>query len=1053
MWLVRTALRHPYTFVVMALVIALGGTFAVRRMSTDLLPEIDIPVVVVVWSYGGLTPDEMEKRVVSNYERFLTTTVSDVEHVESQTLSGVSVIKVFFHPGTRIDAAIAQVTATSQTAVRSLPPGATPPLILRYNAANAPVLQLVLASDSLSEQQIFDLGVNVVRAGLATVQGAGVPYPYGGRFRQVMVDLDLDRLHAFGLSPRDVMQALNAQNLVLPTGTIKMGTREYPVLINSSPDSMEALNAVPLRSDGPRTVYVRDVAHVRDGFAPQTNIVHRNGRRAVVMPILKSAGASTVDVVSRVLAMLPKVKAGLPPELEVVPIFDQSVFVRAAIESVLHEGALAAGLTGLLMLVFLGSVRSTLVVVVSIPLSLAVSATLLAVLGHSLNSMTLGGMALAVGILVDDATVELENIHRQLGLGKTLVRAILDGAEEVAGPAFVSTLAICIVFLPVGFIAGPARSLFVPLALAVVFAMLTSYFLSRTLVPTLVATLLGPELARVPQPSLLGRLRAHFEHGFEALGARYERALVAALQRARAVAAGFAAFVLLSCALFLGVGRDFFPSVDAGLIRLHARLPAGTRIEESERVFVALGRAVRELLPQGEVGDVLDNVGVTGSPINLSMGDGSMISSADGELLVSLRPGHAPTADHVRTLRRELRRRFPELTLFFLAPDLASQVLNFGISAPIDVRFTATPPTADKVSALARAALPEIQRIPGIVDAHLHQVLSAPMVRVDVARDAASQLGLTQRDVASDLLVSLSSSAQAAPGFWLDPRRGVQYPVAVQTPQPRMAGLGALASTPVGNGGGHPLWLGNVASFSRARAATNITHLNAMPTFDVLANVEGTDLGSVAAQLERVVARWTPELPKGVTLSVSGQVEAMGDSFRGLTLGVGVAVLLVYLLLVVNFQSFRDPWIILSALPGAGAGIAWMLHVTQTTLSVPALMGSIMCVGVATANSVLVVSFANEARRAEPHLSAREAARRAGVTRLRPVCMTALAMLLGMLPMALGLGAGAEQNAPLARAVIGGLSCATLSTLLVVPVIYSLLRRTPPGARTWSEGP
>jgi CzcA family heavy metal efflux pump len=1051
MWLVRLALRRPYTFVVMAVLIVLLGAVTIRRMPTDILPEIDIPVVSVVWSYAGLPPEEMEKRVVSNFERFLITTVNDIEHTESQSLTGVAVIKVFFHPGAKIEAATAQITAASQTAVRSLPPGATPPLILRYSASNAPVLQLALESSELSEQELFDYGVNYVRAGIATVQGAGVPYPYGGKSRQVMVDIDLPRLYAWGLSPRDVTAAVNAQNLTLPTGNIKIGQNDYPVLVNGSAVSIEELGNIPLRTQNGITVFLRDVANVRDGFAPQMSIVHANGVRAVVMPILKSAGQGTLDVVARVLAALPAVEATLPPGIRVSPLFDQSVFVRAAVRGVVHEAVIAGGLTALLMLVFLNSWRSTLIVVVSIPLSILVSAMVLGALGHSLNVMTLGGMSLAVGILVDDATVELENIHRNLGQGKPLSRAILDGAREIALPAFVSTLCICIVFVPVAFMTGSARSLFLPLALAVIFAMLTSYLLSRTLVPTLVHYLLASELSRPHAPDdggVFARLHRSFERGFEQMRRSYVGALERALARPGLSTLIFGLFVALSFGLYPLLGRDFFPAVDAGLIRFHARAAPGTRIEETEQLHASIAELVRRVVPAGEIENVLSNIGLTPSPINLSMGDPSMVSTAGGEVLISLSTGHRPTVDHVRALRRELAQTFPEQTFFFLAPDISTQVLNFGLSAPIDVQLSGPPGNTAKNLELAREIERRVRQIPGAVDVHLHQVLDTPQYRVEVDRVAASRSGLTERDVASDLLISLSSSGQTAPNYWLDPQKGIQYSVAVQTPQNRMNSLAALGSTPIGSlTGGVPQLLTNVADVTRTSGAANITHVNALPTYDVLANVDGTDLASVAGAVKDVIRSLEGRLPRGTTLRIRGQVESMESSFGGLGYGLLLAIVLVYLLMVVNFQSWLDPFVILTALPGALSGIAWMLFVSGTTLSVPALMGAILCVGVATANSVLLVSFANDVRRSAPGalaLDARAAAVLAGGTRLRPVLMTALAMIVGMLPMAIGWGEGAEQNAPLGRAVIGGLVVATLSTLFFVPTVYSVLRRTPP---------
>ena len=1053
MWLVRVALNRPYTFVVMAVLIVLLGVLAIRRMPSDILPEIDIPVVAVVWTYGGLPPDEMEKRVVTGFERQLSTTVSDIEHTESQTLTGVSVIKIFFHPGAKVEAATAQITAVSQQALRSLPPGASSPLILRYSASNAPVMQLAIESEQLSEQQLFDYGVNFVRAGISTVQGAGFPFPYGGKQRQVMVDLDLSKLYAWGLSPRDVINAVSAQNLTLPTGSVKLGSQEYPVLLNGSPESLEELNDIPLRTVRGTTVFLRDVASVRDGFAPQSSIVHAHGRRAVIMPILKSAGASTLDVVKRIRDALPAVLTTVPKELKVSPLFDQSVFVRAAIDGVVREALVAGGLTALMMLLFLGSWRSTLVVLVSIPLSISVAIVALSLIGQSLNLMTLGGMSLAVGILVDDATVELENIHRNLSQHKPPLQAILDGAREIAVPAFVSTLCICIVFVPVAFLTGPARSLFLPLALAVVFAMLTSYFLSRTLVPTLVSYLLKFEAHAdqrgQPQAATRAWSRIHlaFERGFERLRSAYSELLGVALAHAKLTIAGFLLFAMSSLALFPLIGRDFFPSVDAGLIRLHARVAAGTRIEETERQFTEFSRAIQAVIPESELENLISNIGVAVSAINLSMSDGTMISSADGEILIALKEQHRPTADYVRSLRRRLAQDFPDTTFFFLPPDISTQVLNFGVSAPIDVQISGPPANLAANLELARGLLRSIRKLPGAVDVRLHQVPETPQLLVDVNRESASQFGLSQRDVASDLLVSLASSGQTTPTYWLDPKRGIQYWVAVQTPQHRLDSLAALEATPIGTPGGKPQLLTNLAQISRTVGATNISHFNSLPTFDILANVERTDLGTMSKRLQQTIAELSAQLPRGTTVKLKGQIESMESSFAGLGYGLIFAVLLVYLLMVVNFQSWLDPFLILTALPGALSGIAWMLFLSRTTLSVPALMGAIMCVGVATANSILIVTFANEHRRAAANPADREAARAAlvaGSTRLRPVLMTAFAMIVGMLPMSLGLGEGAEQNAPLGRAVIGGLLLATVSTLFFVPTVYGVLRRKPP---------
>ena len=1054
MWLVRVALQRPYTFVVMSMLIIILGVFTILRMPTDIFPDIDIPVISVIWNYGGLPPEEMEKRIVTNYERVLTTTVNDIQHVESQTLNGVAVVKIFFQPGANIDSATAQVTAISQTVVRSMPPGATPPLVIRYSASNVPVLQIALESDSMSEQQIFDNGMNFIRADIVTVPGAQVPYPYGGKQRQVMIDIDPPRLYAWGLSPKDVNNALGLQNVILPTGTAKMGVEEYPVIINSSPDAIADIGNLPIKSVNGTTVYIKDVASVRDGYSPQTSMVHVSGGRSVLMSILKNGNASTLDVVGAIRDMIPITMTKVPKELKASLLFDQSVFVRAAVSGVVKEAAIAAGLTALMIFLFLGSWRSTLIVVISIPLSILVSIIMLRAIGHTLNVMTLGGMALAVGILVDDATVEIENIHRNLGQKKKMVRAILDGAQEIAVPALVSTLCICIVFVPVTFIAGAAKSLFVPLALAVVFAMLTSYVLSRTLVPTLVRFLLEKEVkehevghapdAHHDKPSLAKRFFAAFERGFDRLRAGYGRWLAWALEHRFAFAGSFLGFVLVSVFVLTPLlGRDFFPSVDAGLIKLHVRGAPGLRIEETEKRFAAMEAAIKTVVPPSEIATMLDNLGVPNSGLNLSLSEGALISPSDGQILIALKEDHEPTAEYVRKIRKKLHQDFPESTLFFLAPDISTQVLNFGLAAPVDVQLIVAPGKDDETLVVAREIMAKMRAIPGAVDVHLAQVLTKPQIRIDVDRTMASQVGMTQRDVANDLLVSLSSSSQVAPSYWLDNKRGIQYLVAVQTPQYENGSMDAVNNTPLSTpAGGNPQLLSNVAEITRGVAPANITHYNAARTFDVQANVDGTDLGSVSSAVDKIVAEVTPHLPRGTAIKVKGQVESMKSSFTGLGYGLIFAVVLVYLLMVINFQSWLDPLVILMALPGAIAGIVWLLFLSGTTLSVPALMGSIMCVGVATANSILVVTFANDQRKVGR--DAKHAALAAGMTRLRPVMMTALAMIIGMLPMSLGLGEGGEQNAPLGRAVIGGLLLATLSTLFFVPVMYSALRRKAP---------
>jgi multidrug efflux pump subunit AcrB len=1052
MWIVRLALRRPYTFVVMSMLIVLLGGVTILRMATDIFPDIDIPVIAVIWQYSGLAPDEMEKRIVGNYERALTTTVNDIEHIESQSLYGISVTKIFFQPGAKIEAANAQVTAISQTLLKQFPAGATPPLIMRYSASNVPILQLSLGSDSLSEQQITDIAQNFLRGGLAVVQGAQIPYPYGGKTRSIMVDIDLQKLHGYGLSPRDISAAVGAQNLILPGGTAKVGPQEYTVRINGSTEIVGELNDLPVKNINGTTIYVHDVAHVRDGFAPQTNVVHVDGKKGVILPILKAGGASTLDIVARVKAVLPGILATLPKELKVTLLFDQSLFVRAAVEGVVKEAALAAALTGLMILLFLGSWRSTLIVVVSIPLSILVSIILLSALGQTLNTMTLGGMALAVGILVDDATVEIENIHRNLGQKKDLIDAILDGAQQIAVPAFVSTLCICVVFVPVAFISGAARSLFVPLAMAVVFAMMTSYLLSRTLVPTMVHYLLASETHEYGGHGGQGGKRGLFFRAHDAFNVYFLRfrdaygsALAWVLAHSRGFALGFGVFVAASCALLALTGRDFFPSVDAGLMKLHVRCPPGMRLEETELKFAEIEQTIREEIPAEELGTMIDTIGIPYSGINLALGDPSMISSADGEIQIALDEKHTPTAAHVAHLRRKLAEVYPDVTFFFLAPDISTQVLNFGLSAPIDVQLVGPRAAQGEILALAGELRGQIARIPGAVDVHVHQVVSTPELRLDVDRTLADHAGLAQRDVASDILVSLSSSGQTAPNFWLDGSKGVQYNVAVQTPQYKVSSLAELSATPIDSPSlAEPALLANLATITRSVGPTNVTHFNAAPTVDVLANVDGADLGSVAGHVEDILAAIKPRLPRGTTIVMRGQVESMNSSFRGLGFGLIFAVVLVYLLMVVNFQSWVDPLIILMALPGALSGIVWMLFVTQTTLSVPSLMGAIMSIGVATANSILLITFANDQRK--EGRSAHDAALLAGITRLRPVVMTALAMIIGMLPMSLGLGEGGEQNAPLGRAVIGGLLVATISTLFFVPVVYAALRVKAPAA-------
>ncbi len=1037
MWLVRTALSKPYTFVVMALLIALGGGLSIRKAPTDIFPSIDIPVISVIWNYGGLPPVEMERRVANNFERFLTTIVADIEHVESQTLTGSTIIKIYLQPGADVAQAMAQTSAVAQTAVRSMPPGAVPPLIMRYSATSVPIMMLALETDSLSEQQLFDYGINFVRAEIATVRGAQVPWPYGGKQRQIMIDIDPARLHALGMSPREVQAAISQQNVILPSGTAKIGTVEYQVVVAATPETLDELAGIPIKSIDGRMIYLRDVANVRDGGIPQTSMVHVEGRRSVLMAIIKNGDASTLEVNAGVKEALERAVDRLPKEargkLRLKVLFDQSVFVRASINGLLSEAAIAAGLTALMILLFLGSLRSTLTVIISIPLSISFSVIVLGFLGQTINVMTLGGLALAVGVLVDDATVAIENIHRNIGQRKTFEQAIIDGATQVAMPALVATLCICIVFAPLAMLTGAARSLFLPLAMAVVFAMLMSYLLSRTLVPTMVNYLLRDEVHHEPN-----RFVAAFERGFTRLRTAYGHWLAWALQHRAFSVGAFTLFVAGSLLLAPMLGRDFFPSVDAGLIKLHVRGAPGTRIEETEKRIAAIQHTIRTVIPPNEIETMLDVVGTPYSSINLSLSEGALISPADAQIFIGLRDGHRPTADYLRALRVELQRRYPEMTFFFLAPDISTQVLNFGLAAPIDLQVIGPIGSEDRTLAFAEQLAAKIEKVPGAVDVHLAQVSKAPQLVVDVDRTMAQRAGLTERDVASDLLVSLASSGQVAPTYWID-KRGVQYLVSVQTPQYSNDSMAALQATPISTGNGEPQTLGNLARIVRGTGPQNITHYNIARTFDVQANVQDRDLGAVIDDIEPIVDAMRKQAPPGTRIVLKGQAESMDSSFDGLRNGLVFAILLVYLLMVVFFQSWLDPFIILMALPGALAGIVWILFLTGTTLSVPALVGSIMCVGVATANSILVVSFANEQR--ARGRDGRAAALAAGMTRLRPVLMTALAMIFGMVPMAIGLGEGGEQNAPLGRAVIGGLGLATLATLFFVPVMYSLLRR------------
>ncbi len=1120
MWIVKLALNKPYTFAVLALLILLAGIGSILSMPTDVFPAIDIPVVTVIWSYPGFTPNDMEKRFVTQSERGYTTSVNDIEHIESQSVSGVGVIRIYFQPGANIAQGISQVTATSQTIQRILPPGTQPPYILRYDASDVPVIQAAVHSDTLTEQQLSDNATNFVRTQLATVQGAQVTLPYGGRGRIINVDINPQALYAHGLSPYDVSNAISAQNLVLPTGDAKIGSRDYNVQINGSPGTVDALNDLPIKVVNGAVVYVRDVAQVRDGFAIQQNIVNQNGKRAVLLQINKSGSASTLDVVSRVRAALPRILSTLPPALKIDLIADQSVFVKASVQGVIREAVIAACLTALMILLFLGSLRSTLIVAVSIPLSILASIAVLHALGESLNTTTLGGLALAVGILVDDTTVTIENINRYLGMGHSLRKSILEGSAEIALPALVSTLSICIVFLPMALLSGVARYLFLPLAEAVIFAMLASYLLSRTVTPTFAMFLLPKEVALFAEEGheeqskqngssngqkngsngngkngtpkngknavhisshngngnghkngngngngngagdkekeqtdaekaaekqkkgVVWRTHSAFNKRFEKMREGYKDRLTWVLGHRAPVFILFLVFCGVSFCLFPFIGRDFFPQVDAGQFRLHVRVPPSTRLEETAKIFSQIEAQIHKTVPASETALTLDNIG---EPVfvNLAYGDSATVGPSDGEILVSLNPKHQPTEQYVETLRRELPKQFPQETFFFQPADIVNQILNFGLPAPIDVQVSGPNRNADGDLAAARLLQTKMAAIPGAADVHLQQIVDGPTLNINVDRTRAEQLGLTQQQVSQSLLVSLAGTGLSAPSYFLNQQNGVVYSVVTQTPQYRLDSPEALLNTPLTAPGlTEPALLSSVATITHGTSPLVISHYNIQPTYDIYASTQGRDLGGVSAGISQVIPQVAKTLPKGSTITVRGQVQSMNTSFTGLSLGLIGAVVLVYLLLAVNFQSWLDPLVVVSGAPGAFAGILWMLYVTQTTLNVPSLTGAIMTIGVSTANSVLVVTFANE-RRLEG-MSAIDAAIDAGYTRLRPVLMTALAMILGMIPMALALGEGGEQNAPLGRAVIGGLLVATLTTLFIVPISYSVLRKNQP---------
>jgi CzcA family heavy metal efflux pump len=1041
MWIVRIALNRPYTFIVLALVIVLMTPIVLQRTPTDVFPDIDIPVVSIIWNYSGMAPQQMDYRIVTNFERYMTAVVDNIEHTESQTVSGRSIIKTFFHPGTNVHAALTQITAVAQAIIRQLPPGISAPIILTYSASAVPILQLGLKGQGISEQELFDYGNNVIRSQMATVAGAAVPWPYGGKMRQVSVNLDIPALQAKGLSPVDVIKAVSAQNLALPSGTAKMGSTEYNVEMNGSTETIAALNDLPIKTSNGATIYVRDVANVSDGFSPQLNIVRMDGQRGVLVSVYKNGAVSTLDVISQVYAKLPQIAALVPPQVVITPLFDQSIFVRAAVQGVVREGLAAACLTALMILLFLGSWRSTLIIAISIPLSILVSISVLSALHQTINLMTLGGLALAVGILVDDATVTIENIERHLAQGKDTVQAILDGSQEIAIPALVSMLCICIVFVPMFFLTGVARFLFVPLAEAVVFAMLASYVLSRSLVPTMAMYLLkhhhGEEYAT--GNDIFSRLQRKFAQGFQRMRDGYRGSLNFCLDHALLFMALFLFLCAASVPFLWMLGRDFFPSVDAGLIRLHMRARAGQRVEETAREADGVDNLIRRVIPPEDLGNVLDNIGLFNSSINMSYSNSGVIGESDAEILIGLKHGHKlPTKYYIDRLREQLAEQFPGTQFFFQPADMISQILNFGLPAPVDIQLIG--PNQIVNYQIAQEISNRIQHIPGAVDTHVQQLRSYPTLFLDVDRTKAQSVGLTQQDVANSLLLSLSSSFQINPSFWVNPSNGTEYNVAVQVPQYKIDSMQTLNNIPISSTSTRtPQILQNLAQMDVNVEPALITHYNSLPMINVFASVEGRDLGGVDADIQNVLKDFQNKLPRGTQLRRRGQVATMASSFVGLGAGVGVAIVLVYFLIVVNFQSWIDPFIIITALPGALAGIIWILLLTHTTLSVPSLTGTIMCMGVATANSILVVSFARE--RLNEGLNSKQAALQAGYVRMRPVLMTALAMIIGMLPLSLGLGEGGEQNAPLGRAVIGGLIVATFATLFFVPCVFSLVHR------------
>ena len=1037
--IVRIALSRPYTFIVVALLILLAGVLAALRMPVDIFPSINIPIIAVAWQYQGLPPHQMIGRIITPYQRALTTTVNDIEHIEANSYSNVGIVKIFFHPTVNIATANAQVTAISQTLLRQLPPGTTPPLILNYSASTVPIIQLALSGAGLTEQTLADLGFNFVRPRLVTVEGAGIPWPFGGKTPQVMFDLNTAALESRGLTGLDVANALAAQNLITPVGTEKIGAYEYTVNLNSAPSKISELGDLPIKSVGGAMVYMHDVAQVHNGNAVQTNIVHVDGNRSVLLSVFKNGTTSTLDIVSGIKRMLQVIKPSLPDALQIKTIADQSLFVRASIDGVIREGVIAAALTSLMILLFLGSVRSTLIVSTSIPLSILGSIATLSAIGETLNIMTLGGLALAVGMLVDEATVTIESINYHLEQGKEVETAIIDGAAQIVVPAFVSLLCICIVFIPMFYLQGVARFLFVPLAESVMFAMAFSFFLSRTLVPTMAKYLLRKHTAPAEQESNNPFVR--FQHGFEARFAQmrvaYREMLELASEHRRPFVAGFLVFIAVSFLLVPFLGRNFFPEVDGGQILLHARAPIGMRIEETAARFAAVEQAIREMIPADQVEAIADNIGTYVSSINTVYNNTGSIGESDGDIQISLKPGHAPTAGYVSRLRAQLPGRFPGMTFSLLPADIVSQILNFGAPAPIDLQIRGSDLAADY--AYANKLLAQMRHISGVADARIQQSAALPTLDVNIDRSRARYTGVTAADVTNSLVVNLASSIQVAPTFWLNEKNGVNYPMALQTPQYQIDSLPALGNLPINPTGAPATVLGGIADIHRTYADAVVSQYDIAPMVEIYATTQDRDLGGVSSDVEKLIARYDKDKPKGSSVALVGQTATMNSAYSGLLFGLLGAIVLVYLLIVINFQSWSDPFVIITALPAALAGIIWMLFATHTTLSVPALTGAIMCMGVATANSVLVISFARE--RLNELGDATQAALEAGFVRLRPVLMTALAMVIGMLPMALGLGEGGEQNAPLGRAVIGGLIFATVSTLFFVPVMFSIVHR------------